>query len=73
MWKMGDGIFPAGFTGSGISELHFLAERRAKPTLLLPVSTTLNGTCSMGDGNELAAVGIGRAGETRKTMRGDIV
>jgi hypothetical protein len=69
MWKMDDGIFPAGFTGSGIRDLHSLAGRRLKTTLAVAVSWTLHGLCSMGDGIELAAVGAGTAEEVRKTMR----
>ena len=73
MWKIDDGIFPAGFTGSGISELHSLAGWREKSTLPVALNCTLQGTCSMGDGIELAATGVAKAGEVRKTMRDAIV
>lgn len=73
MWKMDDGIFPAGFTGSGISELHTLLGWRATTTFSAAVISTLHGMCSMGDGNELAAVGVGKPGKVRKTVRDDIV
>jgi hypothetical protein len=73
MWKIDDGIFPAGFTGSGIRELHSLAGRRLKITLPVAVNSTPHGMCSMGEGIELAAAGEEQEGEVRKTMRDAIV
>lgn len=73
MWKMDDGIFPAGFTGSGMRELHSLAGRIEKSTFPVAVSFALHGTCSMGDGIELAARGVEQAEEVRRTMREGIV
>lgn len=69
MWKSGDGNFLAGFTGSGIRELHPRGGRREKCSSLLPTISTLHGIRSMGDGIEFAAVGVGRPAEVRKTMR----